>query len=405
MITPTKSPALLSAAAIVCVAAGAAAYAGGASPAGAGTPPATDAQTQAITGAATAFLRALTAEQRARIQFPFERPPKATALRIPHGPGGRFAFEGEQYGQAAWSNYPVSDISRPGLRLGQLTATQRTAALQLLETVLSPMGYRKVRDIMDADQQLSASGTPYDDGVDVYTLGVFGAPSDTAPWMLQYGGHHLGINVVVVGPNVSFTPTLTGTQPAAFTRDGQTVRPLGRETDLAFRLMATLSAAQRQQAVLPYAVQDLVLGPGHDGEALAPEGLPVRTMSAAQRALLLDLVGQWVGMLNADDAAPKLQRIRADLDRSHVAWYGATTPPGPIYVRVTGPTVHVEFANQQWGPGPGGGGPGGGPGGAPGGGPGGVGPPQASGVQAGGVNHVHTVYRDPTNAYGAAWRR
>ncbi|GJG88942.1 hypothetical protein tb265_41230 [Gemmatimonadetes bacterium T265] len=363
------------------------------------TPPATDARTRAMAAATTAFLHSLGDDQRARVQFPFERPAKAVAVRIPHGPGGRFAFEGEQYGRAVWSNYPVSDVPRPGLRLGTLTAPQRAAALHVLQAVLSPMGYQKVRDIMDADQKLSESGTPYDDGVDVYTMAVFGAPSDTAPWMLQFGGHHLGINVVVAGPNVSFTPTLTGTQPAAFTRDGRTVRPLGRETDLAFRLVGTLSAAQRRKAVLNYAVEDLVLGPGHDGEALPPEGLSAAELTAAQRALLMELVGEWVGMLNADDAAPKLARIRADLERTYFAWYGATTAPGPIYFRVTGPTLHVEFANQQWGRGPGGGGP---PSGGPptGGAPPGGGPPQATGVQAGGANHVHTVYRDPTNAYG-----
>lgn len=352
--------------------------------------PATDAQTQAVVAATAAFLQALSADQRARVEFPFERPPKATALRIPHGPDNRFAFEGEQYGRAVWSNYPVSDVPRPGLRLGQLTTPQRAAALHVLEVVLSPMGYRKVRDIMDADQRLSESGTPYDAGVDVYTMGVFGAPSDTVPWMLQFGGHHLGINVVVAGPTVTFTPTLTGTQPAAYTRDGRTVRPLGGETDFAFRLMHTLSAAQRRKAVLPYAVEDLVLGPGHDGQTLPPEGLPAAEMTPAQRALLLELVGEWVGMLNADDAAPKLARIRADLDRAYFAWYGGTTPPTPIYFRITGPTLHIEFANQQWNTqGPGGVGPGGGP-------------PAARGVQAGGVNHVHTVYRDPTAEYGGA---
>jgi hypothetical protein len=236
---------------------------------------------------------------------------------------------------------------------------------------------------MDADQVLSETGTPYDDGVAYFTLGLFGTPSATTPWMLQFGGHHLGLNAVIVGPNVSFAPTLTGTQPATFTRHGQTVRPLGRETDKAFALMNALSDAQRQKAILNYRIQDLVLGPGHDGEKLPPEGIPVAEMTATQRAMLLDLISEWIGMLNADDAAPKLARIRADLERSYFAWYGNTTAPTPIYYRITGPTLHIEFANQQWGnQGPGGGG---------------------HGVQAGGVNHIHTVYRDPSNEYGAAW--
>jgi Protein of unknown function (DUF3500) len=103
--------------------------------------PATDAQSRAITAAATAFLTSLGAEQRAKVQFAFAHPKTATASRIPHGQGGRFFFEGEQYGAAMWSNYPVSDVPRPGLTLGSLTDGQRRAAVHLLETLLSPAGY------------------------------------------------------------------------------------------------------------------------------------------------------------------------------------------------------------------------------------------------------------------------
>jgi hypothetical protein len=40
-------------------------------------------------------------------------------------------FAGEQYGQAIWSNFPVSDVPRPGLRLGNLSPAQRDAAMHL----------------------------------------------------------------------------------------------------------------------------------------------------------------------------------------------------------------------------------------------------------------------------------
>jgi hypothetical protein len=56
------------------------------------------------------------------------------------------------YGQAVWSNYPVSEMLRPGLRLGSLGQEQKNAVMHLLQTVLSPMGYQKVLDIPDASQ-------------------------------------------------------------------------------------------------------------------------------------------------------------------------------------------------------------------------------------------------------------
>ena len=75
-------------------------------------------------------------------------------------------FVGEQYGHSVWSNFPISDVPRPGLRLGNLSAVQRAAAMQMLQVVLSPEGYRKVIDIMGSDQALSERDTPFAAGVD-----------------------------------------------------------------------------------------------------------------------------------------------------------------------------------------------------------------------------------------------
>lgn len=330
----------------------------------------TDAQTEAIVAASRTFLNSLSAAERSKVQFLFT--PQKTATAAPFGR----IFVGEKYGQAMWSNFPVSDVPRPGLTMGSLNAAQRSSAMNTLKLLLSPEGYQKVIDIMDADQVLSESGTPYDDGTAFYTLGMFGVPSATAPWMLEFGGHHLALNVVVAGPNVSLTPTLTGDQPATYTRNGQTVRPLGKENDKAFQLVNALSPELQQKATLNYEIRDLVLGPGQDGRTLPPEGLPASEMTEAQRAILLDLIGEWVRLLNADDAAPKLARIKADIEHTYFAWHGPTTNPSPVYFRITGPTLHIEFAHQGG---------------------------RASGVQAGGINHVHTIYRDPTNEYGMAW--
>ena len=69
-------------------------------------------------------------------------------------------------GKAVWSNFPVSDVPRPGLTLGSLSSAQRDAAMHLLQVVLSPKGYQKVLEIMGSDQALSDSGTPFSSGID-----------------------------------------------------------------------------------------------------------------------------------------------------------------------------------------------------------------------------------------------
>ena len=332
-------------------------------------------QTQAIVVATRTFLDALTSEQREKVQFPFSLQPTATAAHFKGGMGGNMIFTGEQYGQAMWSNFPVSDVPRPGLRLGSLSADQRDAVMGMLQTLLSPMGYQKVLDIMGSDQALADSGTNFSAGRDVYTIGIFGAPSATAPWMVQFGGHHLGLNITMIGERGVLAPVLTGAQPAVYMSGGKTVRALNHENDTAFDLLHSFDENQRKQATIEHDVSELVLGPGHDGEMPPSEGLKASAMSPRQRILLLDLISEWACIVNDTYAAPRLMEIKAGLDDTFFAWSGPTTHEpernGAAYFKIQGPKVFIEFSPQQ-------------PGGDL-------------------TMHVHTIYRDPTNGYGHAF--
>src|SRR6185295_2830954 len=127
-------------------------------------------------------------------------------------------------------------------------------------------------------------------GEDEYYLAFLGAPSANAPWMLQFGGHHLAINMTLAGRQATLAPSHTAAQPATYSFEGRTIRPLGDENDRAFALMATLDAAQRSQASVGYRVSDLVRGPGQDGRTIQPEGLKASALSASQQTMLIDLV-------------------------------------------------------------------------------------------------------------------
>jgi hypothetical protein len=225
------------------------------------------------------------------------------------GPGGSFIRE--QYGQAVWSNFPVSDVPRPGLTLGSLSDVQRAAALHLLQVLLSSKGYPKVLEIMGSDQALADSGTPFSAGTAYYTLGIFGIPSATTPWMLELGGHHLALNITIAGEPGAFTPTLTSAQ-ALYTSNGQTVRVLAQENDMAFALLNALNDTQRKQAILKYHVGDLVLGPGHAGETIQPEGLKASEMNQQQRAMLLNVISEWAGIINDPYAKARMQKSKMD---------------------------------------------------------------------------------------------
>src|SRR5882762_800838 len=247
---------------------------------------------------------------------------------------GNVLCEFDSAKKPSWSNLPVTMVPRNGLRLGELTKPQRAAALDALAAVLSKQGFQKVIDIMNADDQLiQGNDNRMRFGTENYYLAVFGTPSATKPWMLQFGGHHLGINVTIVGKDAVLTPTHTGTQPDSFTRAGKTVRPLGPENDLAFKLVNQLDADQKKQAVLGAKPKNLVLGPGQDGKTIPPEGLKGSALNEDQRATLLDLIGAWVYIVPNDAAVSRMGALKAKIDETYFAWYGPTTNGSAAYYR------------------------------------------------------------------------
>ncbi len=304
-----------------------------------------------IVTAATQFLATLDAAQRGKVLFAF----------------------GDAAQRTRWSNFPVRMSPRGGLSMGELSATQRSAAMALVAATLSKRGFEKVQQIVEGDEVLKANerNNPMF-GRDRYYISILGTPSATQPWMVQFGGHHLALNITIGGEAGVLTPSLTGAQPARYTVDGKTVRPLGQESDRAFALLGALDNAQRAKAILNYRVADLVLGPGQDGKVIEPEGLKASAMTAQQRTLLLDLIAEWAGIVHESAAAARMAEIRAGLADTWFAWSGPTTVAagenGTAYYRIQGPTLVIEYA------------------------------PQRIGGDA--SMHVHAMYRDPTNDYG-----
>jgi hypothetical protein len=346
--------------------------------------------TARIVSAADAFLASLDANQRQQVLYAFD--------------------DSEQ--RARWSNFPTGFVRRGGISFKQMSAPQRDAAMKLLAVVLSPMGLEKVNEIRQADDDFKANGSKRGPrggpggrplgpppggqngqppplggqngpggpggrpsggdmfGSDLYYISFLGKPSISDPWMLQFGGHHLALNITIAGSKGVLTPSLTGAQPASFQLNGKTIRPIGRESDKALALLQSLDEKQRRQTVLNYAVADLVLGPGQDGKKIAPEGLKASALSAPQQAMLLDIIAEWAGILNESSAAARMAEMKADLNETWFAWSGPTTGQAgsniTAYYRIQGPHLVIEYAPQHDEP----------------------------------ANHVHTIYRDPTNDYG-----
>lgn len=114
------------------------------------------------------------------------------------------------------------------------------------------------------------------------------------------------------------------------------------------------------------------VGPGQDDKTILPEGLRGAEMNAEQRAMVLDIMREWAGIVNDNAAAIRMAELEADLNQTYFAWSGPQTGQQgtniTAYYRIQGPHVVIEFAPQHDDP----------------------------------ALHVHTIYRDPTNDYGRA---
>ena len=336
--------------------------------------------TARIVSAANAFLATLDAKQRQSVMY---------------------AFDDEKQ-RATWSNFPTGMVPRGGISLKEMTPAQRAAAMAVVSAALSPRGFEKVKQIMAGDEVLKSTdgggpgggggrpprgngGPPPGGGPpggrggggamfgqDLYYISFLGKPSEKDPWMLQFGGHHLALNITIAGAQGILTPTLTGAQPALYTEGGKVVRPLGGESDKALALLNALDEGQRKKAILSSRMADLVLGPGQDGVTIQPEGLKASAMNDRQRAMLLDVISEWAGIIHESAAAARMAQLKADINETWFSWSGPTTAePGKnitAYYRIQGPHLVIEYAPQSLG-----------------------GDPSL---------HVHTMYRDPTNDYG-----
>jgi hypothetical protein len=313
--------------------------------------------TQTAVAAANTFLATLDESQRAKANIAFT-----------------------SQSRAIWSNLPTGitlqtgATERNGLKLADMSPAQEKAALALLASVLSRDGYTKAMQIVDADQLLETRSAATRGatsrirfGRGEFYIAILGKPTTTDRWMLQFGGHHLAINVTLAGRDHVLTPTHTGAQPASFSIEGRTVRPLGDENDKAFGLMNALSPGQQKQALLGYEVRNIVLGPGTDGKMIQPEGIKGSALDDKQRGMLLDLAREWIDVIGDQAAAAKAAEVKSNLAETYFAWAGSTSSGQPAYFRIQGPTVFIEYA------------------------------PQGSGAAA--ADHIHTIYRDPTNDY------
>lgn len=311
-----------------------------------------DAKTIAIVAAAKAFLASLDPNQREEATYMFS----------------------DNAQRSNWSNFPEGMIPRGGLRIGKLSIEQDRLMDALISEIMSEEG------VLNLEYQLAAERTfPTDDprgeyGVEKFYVAFLGEPSETQPWMFQFGDHHLGINVTIYGADTKFSPMLTGGQPLNIDYEDENIYITKNEVTAAHALLDSLTLQQRDMAVRSDRAINLLLGPGEFGTVVAPEGIRGSDLNKDQRELLIALIETRLEFINDDDFAIKMASVLAELDDTYFGWWGPWGgPPGFAYFRVAGPSLILEYAPQDT---------------------------QAEVLEN---EHAHSMYRNPGNDYGEAW--
>ena len=329
--------------------------------------------------AATNFLAGLSAGQKAQALFDF----------------------GDEAQRTFWHYTP---IARQGLPLSEMDRPQQQLAQKLVATGLSQGGYGIASTIMGLETTLDAREQwarplPGRDSR-LYYIRIFGTPSAQGIWGWSFEGHHISLNYTLMdGRVVSPTPTFFGANPAESPLGNHaTLRPLQGVEDLARELVHMLDEAQRASAViaasappdivltnLPYVIEGALLADqaaldhfraehgvdDHEVAALryssTPQGVSSLLLNQGQQEVLMALVGDYIQRMPDELAEVEMMKLQQAGDASlHFAWAGSIERGQGHYYRIQGANFVAEYDNTQ-----------------------------------NNANHIHSVWRDPHNDFGA----
>jgi hypothetical protein len=311
----------------------------------------------AMAGAATAWLDSLDPAQRTLASKPFD-----------------------DAARTDWHFVPKP--TRKGVQLRDMTEPQQAAALALLRSVLSQIGYDKSVAIMELDEILRIlEGSRAKNIRDPkrYFFTIFGTPSDDGPWAISFEGHHLSLNFTVRdGRIVDSTPQFMGANPAVVKKQLPNLpvagyRVLESEESVAFELVNSLDEGQRAKAVISPEPPKEIRGAGEPQPTGEPAvGIGFGDLSLAQQAVLKRLVDVYCDAMPEEVVVERLQVLEAaegGWAAVKFAWAGSLKPGVGHYYRVEGPTFAIELCNVQ---------------------------PDAEGNPA---NHIHCMWRDRTGDF------
>ncbi|MDB4882999.1 MAG: hypothetical protein JWL95_1765 [Gemmatimonadetes bacterium] len=330
-------------------------------------------------GACAVSLAPLLLSHSLAAQSPASRPTPAAKVvhtllgAIPDSTRAVASFPFDSSERSHWFYVP---LDRQGLTLARMSPAARALVDTLLLTGLSPSGFATAKNIMRHEAilgALEAAGPP--EGrrnvrdSSKYYLSVFGSPDASDVWGWRVEGHHLSVNYTGIGASAQVvSPLFMGANPARVPSGPHAgLRILAAEEDVARALVTMLDDRRRKIAVFSdTAFVEIETRNDPKARPLNAEGLRASDMTAPERAQLRKLIDVYANRMSATARAHAMRDIDdGGFDALRFAWAGSTAVGQAHYYRIHGPTVLIEYDNQQTN-----------------------------------ANHIHTIWRDLRHDFG-----
>lgn len=275
------------------------------------------------------------------------------------------SFEFEDSLRTTWTNLPVGLQKRNGLRFGHLSEKSKIAFHHLLTTIFSSQGYLKTTSIMllddvlnevyreayerklipdEAYQEIRALNWDYGN----YFVAIWGNPNLKEPWGLKFEGHHISINLSIVGDKISLTPLFLGTDPAEVPITKYSgLRVLSKEEDYGLLLINSFSEEQKQIATLSQEVPgDIFTNPSSSQRITEYKGIKGDELNTEQKNILMMLIKEYINNLEHTNSHKYLSKIEeSGIDEIYFAWIGSYKIREPNYYIINGPDFIIEYDN------------------------------------------------------------
>jgi hypothetical protein len=264
----------------------------------------------------------------------------------------------------SWSN-PEFLLSNKGIRLDEVAAPVRDAALSLLQHTLSPEGYQKALGAMRINGFLGRLvQAPRICNEFSYNLALFGIPSATSSWGFSFYGHHLCLNILLYRNQIVVSPCFTGAEPniiedAADSYNGTQI--LQEEDRLGLALMQSLSPDEQACAQTFKLLHDPAMPRGRwnhddqrhlcgayrDNRIVPYEGVKVSDMCSGSQELVSAILEQFLLYLPRRAREMQLARAVEWYHETWFSWIGGFGDRDAFYYRVQSPVIVVEFDHHS----------------------------------------------------------